>query len=100
MNYTNTKPNITYQEFYKLVERVEYFKSLTGKDYEVSSIIGDEITFIRISTSKKWSMNLKGVRQAYLELTDFKTLNFKDYVSRTHSPALGILLYLNLLKNS
>jgi len=74
------------------------FKSLTGKEYDVKLLDADEMKFVRVSTGEKWSMNLKGVHQAYLELTDFKTANFKTYVPRTHSPALGLLLHLGLLK--
>ncbi len=43
-------------------------------------------------------MDLKDVYQAYIELTDFKTTNFKPYVPRRQSPALGLLLSLKLLK--
>ncbi len=99
MKYTKTNPNITYVDFYKLVSLVKQFESLTGKGYDVKSVQHDVITFVRKSTGETWSMNLKGVHQAYLELNDFKTENFRAYVPRTHSPALGLLLHLGLLKN-
>ncbi|WP_333888583.1 hypothetical protein [Sphingobacterium siyangense] len=98
MKFNKTNPTIAYEEFYDLTKSVEFFKSLTGKEYDVKSLDVDEMKFVRVSTGEKWSMNLKGVHQAYLELTDFKTVNFKPYVPRTHSPALGLLLHLGLLK--
>lgn len=98
MNYTKTNPKISYTHFYNMVLPVTKFKSLTGKEYDVKSLDADKMKFVRVSTGEKWSMNLAGVHQAYLELTDFKTANFKPYVPRTHSPALGLLLHLGLLK--
>lgn len=97
MKYTKTNPTITYVDFYKLASPVKHFKSLTGKEYDVISGKNDIMTFVRKATGEIWSMDLKGVYQAYLELTDFKTINFKTYVPRTHSPALGLLLHLGLL---
>ncbi|WP_286897633.1 MULTISPECIES: hypothetical protein [Sphingobacterium] len=98
MKFNKTNPTIKYDKFYNLTKSVEFFKSLTGKEYGVKSLDANEMKFVRVSTGEKWSMNLKGVHQAYLELTDFKTVNFKPYVPRTHSPALGLLLHLGLLK--
>ena len=98
MKFSKTNPTIKYDEFYNLTKSVEFFKSLTGKEYDVKSLDANEMKFVRVSTGEKWSMNLKGVHQAYLELTDFKTVNFEPYVPRTHSPALGLLLHLGLLK--
>ncbi|MEN5378776.1 hypothetical protein [Sphingobacterium kitahiroshimense] len=97
MKYTKTNPTIAYEEFYKIAKPVKHFKSLTGKEYDVQSVIGDEMKFLRVSTGEIWPMDLKGVHLAYCELTDFKTVNFKSYVPRTHSPALGLLLHLGLL---
>ena len=98
MNYTKTNPKISYSQFYNMVLPIKKFQSLRGKEYEVQSIENYVMEFVRVSTGEKWSMNLKGVHQAYLELTDFKTENFKAYVPLTHSPALGLLLHLRLLK--
>jgi len=97
MKYTKTNPTIGYEEFYEIAKPVKHFKSLTGKEYDVQSVIGDEMKFLRVSTGEIWTMDLKGVHLAYCELTDFKTVNFKSYVPRTHSPALGLLLHLGLL---
>ncbi len=56
------------------------------------------MSFQRLSSNVIWKMDLKGVYQAYQELNDYKTINFKPYVPRTHSPALGLLIHLKLLK--
>ncbi|MFI5452867.1 hypothetical protein ACHMWN_12000 [Pedobacter sp. UC225_61] len=96
--YTKTHPAISFAEFRALVIPLKGFKSLTGKEYAVLGIQENEMHFIRKSTNKKWSMNLESVHHAYLALTDFKTENFRPYVPRTHSPALGLLLHLDLLK--
>ncbi|MDR6734911.1 hypothetical protein [Sphingobacterium sp. 2149] len=97
MKFNKTNPTIAYEEFYYLVCSVDQFGSLTGKKYNVLSTENHVMSFLRVSTGKKWSMNLKEVHRAYLELTDFKTINFKPYVPRTHSPALGLLIHLELL---
>lgn len=98
MNYTKTNPSITYQDFFKLAQEVKNFNSLNGKEYEVKSIDDNVMYFIRLGTGVIWHMNLKNVHQAYLNLTDFKTVNFKPYVNRRHSPALGLILHLGLLR--
>jgi hypothetical protein len=43
-------------------------------------------------------MDLKDVYKAYIELTDFKTINLNPTFQRRQSPALGLLLSLELLK--
>ncbi|HXI01437.1 MAG TPA: hypothetical protein VNI52_14305 [Sphingobacteriaceae bacterium] len=98
MNYKKSQPKITYSDFSDLGMPLKTFKSLRGKQYEVISIIGSSMNFIRKSSGKNWKMDLKGVLMAYKELNDFKTANFKPYVPRTHSPALGLLLHVGLLK--
>lgn len=97
MIYTKTTPNISYDEFFKLIVPVKSFSSLTGKPYQVLKIEGSEMSFVRNTSGVQWKMDLKEVHQAYLLLTDFKTINFKTFVKRTHSPALGLLLHLGLL---
>lgn len=97
MKYKKTKPKITYQHFFYLVEPLKNFTSLTGMKYEVIGIDDSVMSFIRKSSGEKWKMNLKDVHEAYLKLTDFKTVNFKPYFPRTQSPALGLLLHLGLL---
>ncbi|SDM33786.1 hypothetical protein SAMN05421813_11018 [Daejeonella rubra] len=97
MKYKKTQPTISYQDFYNLAKSANSFNSLTGKFYDVISINDSTMNFVRKSSGMQWKMDLKGVHQAYLELNDFKTANFKPYVPRTHSPALGLLLHLMLL---
>lgn len=98
MIYKKTNPSIGYVEFRKMIEPVTVFKGLRGQEYEIRNIEGSKMRFIRKSKGVEWSMDLEGVLRAYKELTDFKTINFKPYVPRTHSPALGLLLHLGLLK--
>jgi len=63
-------------------------------------IENDEMFFLRLDAkgNKEWPMNLKNVYQAYKELEDFATINFKPYVPITHSPARGLLLHLGMLE--
>jgi hypothetical protein len=99
MKYTKTKPQISYQDFFNSVKSIETFNSLTEMQYDVIGINGSLMNFLRRSSGEKWKMDLKGVYKAYLGLKDFKTANFKPFVPRTHSPALGLLLHLGLLTN-
>lgn len=98
MIYKKTNPKITFTEFRSLVLLIPSFKSLTGKEYVEVKVKENIIYFIRKSSDKKWTMDLEKVLRAYKELVDFKTKNFSFFVPRTHSPALGLLLHLGLLK--
>ncbi len=98
MEYKKTNPTIKYIDFIRLVASLASFNSLEGNEYVVNSISGSIINFTRTSTGEQWSMDLKQVLKAYHELKDFKTANFKPYVPLTHSPALGLLLKIGLLK--
>ena len=82
----------------QLAGPVVTFNSLEGNQYVVQKLEGSTLVFKRQSTKEIWDMDLKQVHKAYLELTDFKTKNFEKYVPRRHSPALGLLLHLKLLK--
>ncbi|MDO1514344.1 hypothetical protein Q2T41_16945 [Maribacter confluentis] len=95
--YTKTKPDIRFIEFMQLASPVVSFNSLEGNEYVVQKFKGTKIYFKRETTKQIWDMDLKQVHKAYLELKDFKTINFKPYVPLTHSPALGLLLHLKLL---
>lgn len=98
MEYKKTNPTIKYIDFIQLVAPLASFNSLEGNEYVVNSISGSIMNFTRTSTGEKWSMDLKQVLKAYHELKDFKTANFKPYVPFTHSPALGLLLKVGLLR--
>lgn len=95
--YKKSKPNISFIEFIQLVSPVAYFNSLEGNEYEVKKLQGSTMVFERKSTNEIWDMDLKEVHKAYLELKEFKTKNFDNYVPRRHSPALGLLLHIKLL---
>ena len=96
--YSKTNPTINFAEFIKAILQITNFKSLRGREYKVISVEDGVMNFIRLSSGKKWSMNLEKLLVAYKELKEFKTEAFRPYVPRTHSPALGLLLHLDLLK--
>ncbi|MFD0941556.1 hypothetical protein [Pedobacter boryungensis] len=96
--YIKTDPTISFAKFKEFVLPITNFKSLNGREYKVLGVEDNMMNFIRMSSGKKWAMDLIKVHQAYLELMDFRTENFRPFVPRTHSPALGLLLHLGLLK--
>ena len=97
MEYQKSNPKITFKEFLNLSQIVKNFKSLRSKEYEVKEWHQTEMIFERKSTNKLWRMDMTEVYKAYIELETFKTLDFKPYLNRTYSPALGLLLTLGLL---
>lgn len=98
MNFIKVNPNISLEDFLEICSSVTDFSSLRGRQYFIHNRYGSIISFERLSTGKIWQMDLKDIHKAYLELNDFKTSNFKPYLKRTHSPGLGLLLSLKLLK--
>lgn len=98
--YTKTSPNISYSDFLKKVKTIQTFKSLTGREYRVECVEEDIMILERMSTNKIWRMDLKAVYDAYKD-KDINISGVKDfmpYLKRTKSPALGLLLTLELLK--
>jgi hypothetical protein len=93
-----TNSIIEFEQFLSLVKGLKEFKSKTGKRYKVISLDGSILSFLR-ETGEEWKMDLRKAHQAYLELQHFKTIDFKPYVPRRQSPALGLLLTVGLLKN-
>ena len=93
-----TNPTIEFEQFLSLLNGLKEFKSITGKRYKVISLNGSMLSFLR-ETGEQWQVDLRKVHQAYLELQRFKTIDFKPYVPRRQSPALGLLLTVGLLKN-
>lgn len=93
------KPIISIIEFLEKASLVKAFTSSSGKGYKVTKIENNVMWFLRLDAKgdKPWDMDLNSVYKAYKELEDFDTLNFKPYVNRRHSPARGLLLYLELL---
>ncbi len=101
MSYTKTQPDISLDAFLKKITSVESFTSTGGKRYKVIGLDNKILKFCRLDGKKPempWSMNLEKLYEAYKQLDDFSTVNFKPFVPRTHSPARGLLLYLQLLK--
>lgn len=98
MIYKKLKSEITLESFLKLSKSLTSFKSIRGHDYIVKEWNETIMTFERVSSNKIWKMDIKNVYKAYMELETFKTSDFKPYVNRTHSPALGLILTLKLLK--
>ncbi|WP_312206959.1 hypothetical protein [Epilithonimonas hominis] len=93
-----TNPTVKFEQFLSLVKELKAFKSKTGKVYKIISLDGSILSFLR-ETGEEWKIELRKVHQAYLELQRFKTIDFKPYVPRRQSPALGLLLAVGLLKN-
>lgn len=93
-----TNPTISFEKFLLLVKELKEFRSKTGNLYTVVSLNDHNLRFIRESTNIEWEVDLKKVYQAYQELKDFKTINLKAYVPRRQSPALGLLLEMELLE--
>lgn len=98
MIYKKLNPEITFDNFFKLSKTLKSFESLKGSKYLVKDWNDSIMSFERLSTNKVWKMDIKNVYQAYIELESFRTSDFKSYVNRTHSPALGLILTLKLLK--
>ena len=101
MPYTKTDSAISLEDFLKKVINVKNFASTSGKRYQVIKFDGQSLKFLRLDGKKpdmEWSLNLPKLYQAYKELTDFSTDNFRPYVPIHHSPARGLLLHLKLLK--
>lgn len=97
MEYLKSNPKITFEDFFYLSQTLKKFKSLKGQEYVVKEWHQSEMLFERKSTNKVWKMDMKDVYKAYVELKSFKTSDFKPYLNRTYSPALGLLLTLELL---
>lgn len=93
-----TNPTIDFEQFLSLVKGLKEFKSKNGKCYKIISTDGSKLHFLRES-EVEWDIDLKKLHQAYTELTEFRTINFKPYVPRRQSPGLGLLLTVGLLKN-
>lgn len=101
MPYTKAESAINYEDFLKKVSAVKSFSSTSGKRYQVIKYDSKLLKFLRLDGKKsdmEWSLNLTKLYQAYQELTDFSTENFRPYVPIHHSPARGLLLHLGLLK--
>lgn len=92
-----TIPTVQYSDFYLKVQALDSFRSITGNIYTIISLEDSILTFVRESTHRIWKVNLVDVYKAYSELTAFRTVDFKPYVPRKQSPALGLLVATQLL---
>lgn len=97
MNYKKCDSNISFKDFTQLVSPLSSFRSLTGKEYIITSLSDNKLFFIRVSSGKNWDLDLKQVHLAYKELSSFRTIDFKSYAPRRQSPALGLLIATGLL---
>lgn len=97
--FQKTKPTVPISEFLNKARKVKSFTSSNGRRYKVQRVENDEMFFVRLDakSAEEWGMSLVEIYQAYKELEDFATVNFKPFVPVTHSPARGLLLHLGLL---
>ncbi|MFD0795486.1 hypothetical protein ACFQZX_17825 [Mucilaginibacter litoreus] len=99
MPYKKNLPLITYTDFLARVALETHFTSAKGRRYEIQGIIDEVLIIVRLdaNTDFEWDIDLKKLYQAYTELDDFATENFRPYVPRRHAPARGLLLRLGLI---
>jgi len=100
MEYVKSNRIINEEKFLQEAKKIKSFSSSSGKKYVVTGLNGDELSFNRIDSKNPdeiWSFDLKDVFEAYSEIKDFRTENFKKYVPIMHSPARGLLIHLGLL---
>lgn len=101
MQYSRSNLAITVNDFIVKINQVKEFSSTSGKRYKVTSCSKDYIKFLRLDGKKpdmEWSINLSKLFEAYQQLEDFSTANFKPFAPRTHSPARGLLMHIGLIK--
>ncbi|MFD0767301.1 hypothetical protein ACFQZI_20780 [Mucilaginibacter lutimaris] len=103
MNFKKSQPIIPFKDFKKLILQSKEFESVPKqKKYKVTRIDNDIIHFIRLDAdpSSDWSFDIKDIYNAYINLDNYTTSSFKNYVPRKHSPARGILSHLKLIEPS
>src|SRR5690606_7901074 len=100
MKVTKVYPILSLEDFLEKVTKVESFTSIRGKRYKVKNINQNIMSFVRLDANPAfdWDLDLYEVYKAYVELDEFYTTQFKNYVPRKHSPAMGILLHLGMIK--
>lgn len=69
---------------------------------KVTSISGDTLVIKRLNANQTipWEIDLRKLHEAYRELTDFKTTNFKPHIPIVHSPSRGLLVHLAILRKN
>lgn len=101
MPYIKTDSSISLESFIQKCKSIKEFTSSSGKRYIISSVDNSVMRFFRLDGKRpdlEWSINLKILHEAYVQLDDFLTINFKPFLPRVHSPARGLLIHLGLLK--
>jgi hypothetical protein len=99
MPFQKSLPIIPYPEFLSRVAKETHFTSSLGKRYRITGLHNEVLHIERQDANMDidWDIDLKKLYQAYTELEDFSTGNFRPYVPRRHSPARGLLLRLGLI---
>lgn len=101
--YMKLAPPISKIIFFELAKKTTQFLSSSGRRYEVLKTFEGKMFFKRLDSKQphsKWDMDLNEVYNAYIELYDFSTKNFKKYIPGRQSPARGLLIHLGLLNNN
>jgi hypothetical protein len=97
-NYHKILPLISYPDFLSRANTVKKFTSSRGRRYEVDAVAEEVLFFRRMDAGgTDWDIDLKKLYQAYMELEEFATENFRPYVAQRHSPGRGLLLHLGLI---
>lgn len=92
MSYLIKNGNLTFSEFVDSIGRINCATSITGIVYSNIQVTNDKVVGIRESTNKPFSISLKGLYDAYCNVTVFTTAELKPYVDRVQSPSLAILV--------
>lgn len=96
--YQKILPLISYADFAEQIKQVKTFYSSQGRRYESDGVVNDVLFFRRMSAGgSDWDIDLKKLYQAYVELENFATENFRPYVAQRHSPGRGLLIHLDLI---
>ncbi|QKJ30295.1 hypothetical protein HQ865_11150 [Mucilaginibacter mali] len=99
MLFEKKLPVISYTDFTEKARSVTSYTSSSGKRYKVMGFEGDVMLICRLdaSSNMNWEIPLWKVYEAYVQLDDFSTKSFKQYLPRRQSPSRGLLLHLQLL---
>ena len=91
---------VMWYDFLERAYNVDGFTSLTGRRYAVDDVFENTMSIVRLDADRDylWDIDLEKVYEAYVELDDFATANFKRYLPLRHAPARGLLLHLGLLE--
>ncbi len=101
MQYKKANGTITKNEFLRKAKQLKSFSSSRGQRYIVDRVDDNIMFFKRLDSKnpdKLWDLNLDEVYNAFINLKDFQTANFKKYVPIRHSPARGMLIHMKLLE--